>query len=96
MRREAEFVCDQHPDRFDCPDTLLDYSPKLREYGLIVHDGGSSIREISFCPWCGARLPASLRDRWFEELERLGVDPGGEEIPEAYRSSDWWARSRPP
>jgi hypothetical protein len=63
MRREAEFVCDEHRDRFDCPDALLHYEPKLREYGLIVHDGGTSSRAISFCPWCGVHLPASLRAR---------------------------------
>ncbi|WP_404900450.1 hypothetical protein PV791_04820 [Priestia filamentosa] len=25
-------------------------------YGLIVHDGGSSTIEMSFCPWCGKKL----------------------------------------
>ena len=33
--------CDDHPDRFDCPDALVGYWPTLREYGLIVHDGGT-------------------------------------------------------
>ena len=60
MRREAERVCDRHPDRFDCPDCLVHFSPHRREYGLIVHDGGSSTVRISHCPWCGARLPDSL------------------------------------
>ena len=58
MRSEVERHCDQHPDRFDCPDCLIHYSPRLRAYGLIVHDGGSSTIRIRFCPWCGARLPA--------------------------------------
>jgi hypothetical protein len=57
MRRNAERVCDQHPDRFDCPDCLIHYSPRTRMYGLIVHDGGSSFVVIRFCPWCGNRLP---------------------------------------
>jgi hypothetical protein len=63
MRREVERVCDQHPDRFNCPDCLVHYSPRFREYGLIVHDGGSSTCLIRFCPWCGAQLPESLRDQ---------------------------------
>jgi hypothetical protein len=58
MRREVERHCELHPDRFDCPDCLIHYSPRLRAYGLIVHDGGSSTIRIRFCPWCGARLPA--------------------------------------
>jgi hypothetical protein len=97
MRQEVERHCEQHPDRYDCPDCLIQYSPKLREYGLIIHDGGRSTTLITFCPWCGAKLPESLRDRWFAELEQLGLDPAQEQVPEAYRSSLWWegAESRP-
>ena len=91
MLREAERVCDKHPDRFDCPDCLLDYSPKFREYGLIVHDGGSACSIIKFCPWCGTQLPDSLRDRWFEEMERRGIDPWEGEIPQEFQSNDWWS-----
>lgn len=61
MRREVERVCEQHPDRFDCPDCLVQYWPKVREYGLIVHNGGSAVIVIRYCPWCGAKLPDSLR-----------------------------------
>jgi hypothetical protein len=25
-------------------------------YGLYVHDGGSSVIEILYCPWCGKKL----------------------------------------
>jgi hypothetical protein len=97
MRGEVERRCEQHPDRYDCPDFLIQYSPKLREYGLIVHDGGCSSILIAFCPWCGAKLPESLRDRWFDELERLGIDPVHDEVPETHRSSTWWesAESQP-
>jgi hypothetical protein len=63
MRREVERVCPEHPDRFECPDCLVHYHPRFREYGLIVHDGGSSWVCIQFCPWCGVRLPESLRGR---------------------------------
>jgi hypothetical protein len=84
--------CDEHPNRWDCPDALGGYWPKLREYGLLVHDGGSSMVVIEHCPWCGVRLPASLRDEWFDELERLGVDPDGE-VPEGFLTDAWWRSS---
>jgi hypothetical protein len=90
MSKAVNYRCVQHPDPFDCPDNLIQYSAKLREYGIIVHDGGSSTCSIHFCPWCGARLPDSLRDRWFEEMDRLGIDPWKGEIPEAFQSSAWW------
>ncbi|WP_414737972.1 DUF6980 family protein [Gemmata algarum] len=56
MRREVERVCEVHPDRFSCPDCFVHYSPTRQSYGLIVHDGGSSVSRIRFCPWCGAGL----------------------------------------
>jgi hypothetical protein len=62
MRRQVERRCDQHPDRFDCPDCLVTYSPRRREYGLIIHDGGSSWVVIQFCPWCGSELPERQRE----------------------------------
>lgn len=62
MRREVERTCESHPVRFECPDCLVHFSERLREYGLIVHDGGTSSIVILFCPWCGALLPVSLRD----------------------------------
>jgi len=84
-------TCRAHPDRHDCPDALLEYVPKFDEYGIIIHDGGASLHAISFCPWCGKRLPDSKRDRWFEELERLGLDPDGDGIPEQLLSDSWWS-----
>ena len=91
MRQEVERVCGQHPDQFECPDSLIHYGTVYREYGLIVHDGGTSVISIRFCPWCGTRLPESLRDRWFEQMERLGIDPGTDAVPAEFLSSAWWA-----
>jgi uncharacterized protein DUF6980 len=91
MLREATRECDTHLNRYDCPDCLIHYSPKFREYGLIIHDGGTASLRIRFCPWCGARLPESLRDEWFAEMERRGLDPAGEsEMPAEFQSAAWW------
>jgi hypothetical protein len=65
--------------------------PKFREYGIPILDGGSSFQEIAYCPWCGRKLPESLRDEWFEELERLGLDPSEDKVPEEYSSGQWWS-----
>lgn len=62
MQRQAEYRCDQHPDPFDCPDNLIRFADRLDEYGIIIHDGGTSFSRISFCPWCGTRLPESKRE----------------------------------
>jgi hypothetical protein len=68
----------------------ITYIDKFREYGLQVLDGGSSHIEIDFCPWCGKKLPESLRDNWFDELERLGIDPYGDAIPDEFGDERWY------
>jgi len=55
MQGEINRLCDQHLDRFDCPDAVIHKSAEFG-YGIIIHDGGSSWRAIAFCPWCGARI----------------------------------------
>jgi hypothetical protein len=64
------------------------------EYGLIIHDGGTSLRAILYCPWCGATLPASKRERWFDELAALGFDnPIVQPIPIAFTTDAWYRRN---
>jgi hypothetical protein len=61
MADNLNSTCDHHPNRYDCPDALLD---RVRGgYGLIIHDGTESVIEITYCPWCGTKLP---------KIERLG------------------------
>ena len=90
MLRAVSSSCSEHEDRFDCPDALANYLPKFDEYGIIVHDGGPSVIEIRFCPWCGTRLPGSKRDRWFDELARRGIDPHRQAVPSEFQSDEWW------
>jgi len=54
MRAQLDHSCEQHPDPSDCPDALVGFG--AGEYGIYVHDGGSSWVRIEFCPWCGADL----------------------------------------
>ncbi|WP_371867449.1 DUF6980 family protein [Duganella guangzhouensis] len=92
MDYHASFSCEVHSEPEACPDALVSYSEKFREYGLWIHDGGSSSISIAFCPWCGSELPESLRERWFVELEALGFDdPFGQEIPHRFKSGAWYA-----
>ncbi|MGG3197648.1 DUF6980 family protein [Priestia aryabhattai] len=56
MRYHANFNCDIHEDPFECPDKLILFDKRDNEYGLIIHDGGTSVIGILFCPWCGKKL----------------------------------------
>ncbi|MEU8104605.1 DUF6980 family protein [Nonomuraea muscovyensis] len=89
MARQVAWRCDGHEDPFECPDALVKFDARFQEYGLIIHDGGTSTIGIGFCPWCGSRLPDSQRDRWFEELEQRGTDPWADEIPAEYNDGRW-------
>ncbi len=52
----------------DCHDKLITFSQVNNQYGLPIHDGGSSYRQISFCPFCGAELAENtLADRALEK-----------------------------
>lgn len=61
MNRQIEVACEEHISPFDCADNVIYYSQKLNEYGLIIHDGGSSFITIEFCPFCGTKLPESKK-----------------------------------
>jgi hypothetical protein len=69
MMEEINHQCLVHASPFDCPDSLVKYSEKFQEYGLIIHDGGASCILIHFCPWCGAKLPEPLRESTFDSGE---------------------------
>jgi hypothetical protein len=93
MKRQLELRCDRHNDPFQCADRLIIYSPRFDEYGIIIHDGGSSYSVIRYCPWCGKKLPPSKRDRWFKVLEARGYeDPAKQKIPPEFLTDEWYRR----
>jgi hypothetical protein len=48
MAADLNQTCNQHADRYDCPDALID---QVRGgYGIIVHDGGTSLSRLPFAP----------------------------------------------
>nr|WP_172449319.1 hypothetical protein [Bowmanella denitrificans] len=48
-----------------------------------------AVQSIKYCPFCATPLPEQLAEQWFEELEKLGLEPG-DDLPEALRSDRWW------
>lgn len=68
------------------------YIPYYREYAIRVDDGGDSLYLIEFCPWCGTKLPSSLRDEWHARLESLGLTTLSTHIPEDMNSEAWWKK----
>ncbi len=56
MEYFSKLHCDIHGRIWDCPDCLVYFDDREKNYGLIVHDGGQSYVEIRYCPWCGKQL----------------------------------------
>ena len=74
------------------------YSPKFREYFIdIKAEYGGAVHLIFYCPWCGKKLPNSLKDKFFDILEKeLGIDYGDLKtkfkIPKEFKGDEWWKK----
>lgn len=88
LQGAVDVRCERHPEPGECGDYVIGYSEKFDEYGLWIHDGGSSWITIQYCPFCGARMRPSQRDKWFDRLEQLGLEP--EDAPPDMQGSRWW------
>jgi hypothetical protein len=73
--------------------TGVEFVPKFREYGLTVPGQTTSMTLIEFCPWCGTKLPSSLRMPWFERIDELGIDEAKDPIPEELQTEAWYLKS---
>lgn len=86
--------CDRMAYAVENEEVPVRYTPRFREFDVRVLDGGTSGIELTYCPWCGTTLPASVRDQWFDHLELLGIDPHSGAIPEEFTDERWWRRRR--
>jgi predicted nucleotidyltransferase len=92
---ERIHCCDAMAAHVASGDVPLTYLPRFREYGLKISDGGTAKQLIEYCPWCGRRLPESLRNAWFEQLEKLGLNPEDPRVPDRMKTDAWWRTSAP-
>ncbi len=94
LKDNLEYKCEQHNN--NCPRSPFAYIPKTREFVIKTDEFwlGETwhFLNIQYCPFCGYKFPESLRDKYFDNLEKLGVNwiINPEQIPEEYRSDKWW------
>jgi hypothetical protein len=89
---DTTFCCEQMRRAVEDPDVPLIYTAKFDEFGVRVLDGGSSTIALEYCPWSGDKLPSSLRDAWFKELDRLGLDPLSSDLPAELADERWYRK----
>jgi hypothetical protein len=75
-------------------DSPILYIPKFREFGLQVlnPDGiarGDVYDLVQYCPFTGEKLPSSLRDKWFDKLDELKIEPDSPDVPEEMQTDKW-------
>ena len=87
---KTKHCCDEMSKFIKDKEYPILYVRKFREYGLKIFDGGTSFIIMNFCPWCGKKLPNSLRDEWFEKVWALGLEPESKNIPAELKTDKWW------
>ena len=87
---KAPHLCETMALLLERGERVVTYSDRFREYGIPY--GDASYQTLLYCPWCGTRLPESLRDDWFARLEALGLEPSDPSIPEELATGEWWRR----
>lgn len=87
--KHGDHCCTEMATHLANGEVAIVYMDKYRTYGIVYLDGGCSYQKIMFCPWCGSKLPESLRDEWFNRLEALGLEPE-DELPDELKSDRWW------
>ena len=89
----VRFCCEQMRRAVEDPDVPIVYIPQFNEYGVRILDGGTSFIQLQFCPWCGSKLPESLREAWFAELSKRGIDPA-DDVPPEFTDDRWYTKER--
>jgi uncharacterized protein DUF6980 len=93
MRRHVQAISE--PAALVASDRAVLYDLVFDEYCLAAQGTALAAEVLLYCPWCGVGLPASKRERWFSELDRLGIGPDDPRLDDRYRSDAWW-RAEPP
>ena len=94
-------MCDFMQAALEGYDNMTFYLPQTREYGVRILELSETvdyqpirIMPFHYCPWCGDKLPSSLRDAWEARLRAEGLEPDDPNVPtnlpEHWGTDQWW------
>ena len=104
MRKKTIHCCSLMDLFLDDPNIPILYSPMYREYAIpLLYKARTkgkitALQGIMYCPWCNTKLSDSVRDKWFEVLEKEYNfdDPYDREqeklIPADFKTDEWWKK----
>ncbi len=90
--------CKLMVDFLNDPIVPIIYYPHLREYNILLKRRSGGLQGICYCPWCGTKLPTSVRDEYFRILfDELHLEPELKEtetpgLPEEFKTDEWWKK----
>lgn len=78
----------------DQTQNTLIFIPKFREIGIPLTS--ESLLLVTNCPFCGSKLPESLRDQWFEKMVEIFGDSWNPEdgVPAEFEDQIWWDNNK--
>jgi hypothetical protein len=93
---EVLYCCGALDYQVESPFCPVKYNIQWREYS-IQDLKSTSVSLMIFCPNCGTRLPVSLRDEWFDILEKeYGLERPAtgdkKKVPQEFWTDDWWKK----
>ena len=97
MKKNDQYCCALLVDSIEDLRTCVGYSPSMREYYISLKDP-IVVDTIAYCPWCGTKLPESLRDQYFDTLKQeynIDNDIDAEEVgtlPAEFKTDAWWKK----
>lgn len=97
--KKSEHCCALMADFIDDKRIPIDYTPSLREYYIpLVRKTAKQL--MFYCPWCGVKLPTSLRDEWFDilrneySIDDLCDTKNEDSFLQEFKSDIWWKKRK--
>lgn len=97
MQKQTSICCNTLNKALSNKIAPLYYSDRLREYFLHnFFDPTGGV--LAVCPWCGKKLPTSLREEYHDATQALNLpyeidaffDP--EKLPKEFQTNEWWKK----
>jgi hypothetical protein len=67
------------------------YTPKWRSYGIVINGNADNQIFLTYCPFCGKKLPEDLVDEHFDAI-RDEIGKPLAPIPEEFKTDEWWRK----
>lgn len=72
------------------PSVVL-YTSKIRSYGIVINDNPDNQIFLTYCPFCGKKLPEDLADEYFDAI-RDSTGKSLDPLPEEFETDEWWKK----